>query len=53
MREFISLMETFYRGMREMDAKHGEYFSFEIANPAGGMHTSYVYCSAASAQRAF
>jgi hypothetical protein len=40
MREFISLMETFYRGMLQMDAKHGEYFSFEIANPAGSVHTS-------------
>lgn len=40
MREFISLMEAFYRGMQNMDAGHGEYFSFEIANPAGGVHTS-------------
>ncbi len=40
MREFISLMEAFYRGMQGMDAKAGEYFSFEIANPAGASHTS-------------
>ncbi len=40
LREFISLMEQFYRGMLQMDAKHGEYFSFEIANPAGAAHTS-------------
>jgi hypothetical protein len=48
MREFISLMETFYRGMLQMDAKHGEYFSFEIANPASSAHTSlYVAVPAA------
>jgi hypothetical protein len=40
MREFISLMEGFYRGMQQMDAKSGEYFSFEIANPAGAQYTS-------------
>lgn len=40
MREFISLMESFYRGMISMDARSGEYFSFEIANPAGASHTS-------------
>ena len=40
LREFISLMEQFYRGMLQMDTKHGEYFSFEIANPAGAVHTS-------------
>jgi len=40
MREFISLMEALYRGMQELDVKHGEYFSFEIANPAGARHTS-------------
>jgi hypothetical protein len=38
--ESISLMEQFYRGMLQMDAKHGEYFSFEIANPAGSVHTT-------------
>ncbi len=40
MREMISLMEQFYRGMLQMDTKHGEYFSFEIANPAGAAYTS-------------
>jgi hypothetical protein len=40
MREFISLMESFYRGMIGIDARGGEYFSFEIANPAGASHTS-------------
>lgn len=40
LREFISLMEQFYRGMLQMDTKHGEYLSFEIANPAGALHTS-------------
>ncbi len=40
MHEFISLMEQFYRGMLQMDTKHGEYFSFEIANPAGAAHTT-------------
>lgn len=50
MREFISHMETFYRGMQEMDAKHGEYFSFEIANPAGSAHTS-IYIAVPSARK--
>lgn len=40
LRDLISLMEQFYRGMFQMDTKHGEYFSFEIANPAGAEHTS-------------
>jgi hypothetical protein len=40
MRDFISLMEQFYRGMLQMDTKHGEYFSFEIANSAGALQTS-------------
>ena len=40
LRDFVSLMEQFYRGMLQMDTKHGEYFSFEIANPAGAVHTS-------------
>jgi hypothetical protein len=39
-REFVSLMEQFYRGMLQMDAAHDEYFSFEIANPAGAKETS-------------
>lgn len=40
LRDFISLMEQFYRGMMQLDTKHGEYFSFEIANPAGAVHTT-------------
>lgn len=40
MRDFIALMEQFYRGMLQMDARHGEYFSFEIANPVGAVHTT-------------
>ncbi len=40
MHEFISLMEQVYRGMLQMSAKKGEYFSFEIANPVGAVHTS-------------
>ncbi len=40
MREYITLMEQFYRGMLQMDTRIGEYFSLEIANPAGSMHTS-------------
>ena len=51
LREFISLMEQFYRGMLQMDAKHGEYFSFEIANPAGSAHTS-VYLAVPRARKA-
>jgi hypothetical protein len=39
-REQIALMEQFYRGMLQMDTKQGEYFSFEITNPAGALHTS-------------
>ena len=47
-REQIALMEQFYRGMMQMDAKHGEYFSFEIANPAKSPHTSlYIAVPAA------
>lgn len=47
-REQIALMEQFFRGMMQMDTKHGEYFSFEIANPAGKLHTSlYVAVPAA------
>ena len=38
--DFISLMEQFYRGMLQMNAEHDEYFSFEIANPAGAKETS-------------
>ncbi|HVV15130.1 MAG TPA: DUF87 domain-containing protein [Candidatus Paceibacterota bacterium] len=38
--DYISLMEQFYRGMLQMDAAHDEYFSFEIANPAGAKETS-------------
>ena len=51
LREFISLMEQFYRGMLQMDAKRGEYFSFEIANPAGAAHTS-VYIAVPRARKA-
>ena len=40
LREFISLMEQFYRGMLQLDTKSGEYFSFEIANPVGTEYTS-------------
>jgi len=38
--EFVSLMEQLYRNMLQMDAQKGEYFSFEIANPAGAASTS-------------
>ncbi len=38
--DFVQLMEQLYRGMLQMDAKKGEYFSFEIANPAGKSHTA-------------
>ncbi|MDO8548451.1 MAG: hypothetical protein Q7R71_02150, partial [bacterium] len=48
--DFIALMEQFYRGMLQMDAKHGEYFSFEIANPAGAVHTS-VYVAVPRARQ--
>ena len=48
--DFIALMEEFYRGMRQMDAKHGEYFSFEIANPAGAVHTT-VYVAVPRARQ--
>ncbi|HEY5383140.1 MAG TPA: DUF87 domain-containing protein, partial [Candidatus Paceibacterota bacterium] len=48
--DFIALMEQFYRGMLQMDAKSGEYFSFEIANPAGALHTS-VYIAVPSARK--
>lgn len=48
MREFIALMETFYRGMVQMDTAHGEYFSFEIANPAGSLYTSVYIAVPAS-----
>ena len=51
LRESISLMEQFYRGMLQMDAKHGEYFSFEIANPAGAAHTS-VFVAVPRARKA-
>ena len=40
MHDSIALMEQFYRGMLQMDAKNGEYFSFELANPAGKVHTT-------------
>ncbi len=47
-REQIALMEQFYRGMLQMSTKDCEYFSFEIANPAGALHTSlYVAVPAA------
>jgi hypothetical protein len=47
-REQIALMEQFYRGMMQMDTKDGEHFSFEIANPAGKLHTSlYIAVPAA------
>src|SRR6185437_3205251 len=48
LREFISLMEQFYRGMLQMDAPAGEYFSFEIANPVGAAHTSLYIAVPAS-----
>jgi len=37
--EYISLMEQLLRSMQQMDAKHGEFFSFEIAKPSGSNHT--------------
>ena len=40
LRESVSLMEQLYRAMLQMDTKNGEYLSFEIANPAGALHTS-------------
>ncbi|MBX4192461.1 TraM recognition domain-containing protein [Candidatus Parcubacteria bacterium] len=40
MRDFIALMEQFYRGMLQLSAQTGEHFSFEIANPAGSVETS-------------
>lgn len=51
--DFISLMEQFYRGMLQMDAKHGEYFSFEIANPAGAVHTTVYVAVPRSRQELF
>lgn len=51
MRDFIALMEQLYRGMLQMDTKNGEYFSFEIANPAGGMQTS-VYIAVPKVRKA-
>jgi hypothetical protein len=48
--DFIALMEQFYRGMLQMDAKSGEYFSFEIANPVGALHTS-LYMAVPSARK--
>ena len=50
LRDFVSLMEQFYRGMLQMDTKHGEYFSFEIANPAGAVHTS-IYIAVPTARK--
>ena len=50
MHDSIALMEQFYRGMLQMDAKHGEYFSLELANPAGAIHTS-VYVAVPSARK--
>lgn len=38
-RDFIALMEQFYRGMLQLSQKSGDYFSFEIANPAGSVET--------------
>ena len=40
LQEYIAQMEQLYRGMASLDTEHGEYFSFEIANPAGKMHTT-------------
>ncbi len=51
-RDFISLMEQFYRGMLQLDTKHNEYFSFEIANPAGGKETS-LYIAVPLARKDF
>lgn len=50
--DFISLMEQFYRGMLQMDVKHDEYFSFEIANPAGAKETS-LYIAVPAARKTF
>ncbi len=49
--DFIALMEQFYRGMLQMDAAQGEYFSFEIANPVGAVHTT-VYVAVPRARQA-
>ena len=43
LRDFMSLMEQFYRGMLQMDTRHGEYFSFEIANPRRSDTNQRVY----------
>ncbi|MDO8548212.1 MAG: DUF87 domain-containing protein [bacterium] len=48
--DFVALMEQFYRGMLQIDAKKGEYFSFEIANPVGAMHTT-VYVAVPRSRR--
>lgn len=50
-REFIQLMEQFYRGMLQMDTSRDEYFSFEIANPAGAKETS-LYVAVPAARKA-
>ncbi len=49
--DFIQLMEQLYRGMLQMDAKKGEYFSFEIANPANASHIA-LYIAVPHARRA-
>jgi hypothetical protein len=49
--DFIALMEGVYRGMLQMQATPGEYFSFEIANPVGSTHTS-VYIAVPQARMA-
>jgi hypothetical protein len=50
-REYVSLMDQFYRGMLQLDVAHDEYFSFEIANPAGAKETS-LYVAVPSARKA-
>ncbi len=50
MRDFIALMEQFYRGMLQMDTKKGEYFSFEIANPVGSAYTT-IYIAVPNARK--
>src|SRR6185437_13282822 len=52
-REQIALMEQFYRGMMQMDTKEGEYFAFEIANPAGALRTSLYIAVPATRKELF
>ncbi len=50
MHEFVSLMDQVYRSMHQMNANKGEYFSFEIANPAGNLQTS-IYVAVPTARK--